>query len=65
MSDTATVEPEQAPGLITVPEAARRLGIDKKTLRKSIGLGEVKAVRLSSAVRVPLAEVERLLAAKT
>lgn len=63
MNDAAVVE-ESAPGLLSVPEVARRLGIDPKTLRKSIAAGEVRSVKLCSAVRIPLAEVLRLLAAK-
>jgi excisionase family DNA binding protein len=59
----ATVESEAGEGLLTIPEAARRLKIDPKTLRKALANGEVKSVKLAGALRVPAAEVERLLAA--
>jgi excisionase family DNA binding protein len=48
--------------MLTVPEAARLIGIDPRTLRAAVRNGQVKAVTLASAVRVSRAEVDRLLA---
>jgi excisionase family DNA binding protein len=64
MSATETVKPAPVAEAVSVPAAARRLKVNEKTLRKAIALGEVKAVKLAGAIRIPLAELERLLAAK-
>lgn len=61
MGDAVASEPVL--GLLSIPEAARLLRVDPKTLRKAAGRGQVKTVRLSGALRIPAAEVERLLAA--
>ena len=58
-----TADPPAERGLLTIPEAARRLGIHVRTLRQAISRGQVRAVELASVRRIPLAEVERLLAA--
>lgn len=46
---------------LTVPEAAQLLRVDPRTLRHAIDAGDVPAVRVSGAVRIPtdrfLAEV--------
>ena len=37
--------------MLTVPQAARRLGVDPKTLRKRILAGEVTATRTGKGVK--------------
>jgi excisionase family DNA binding protein len=44
---------------VTVPEAARDLGISTRTLRRRIKAGEIPIVRVGRAVRVDLAELRR------
>ncbi len=46
--------------LLKVHEAAERLAISQKHLRRLIAQGRLRAVRLGRAVRVPEAELERL-----
>jgi hypothetical protein len=60
---TATATEPQPRALLTVPAAARRLSLHPQRLRRAIAAGDVRAVTLAGAVRVPLAEIERLLAA--
>jgi excisionase family DNA binding protein len=50
--------------MVPVKEAARRIGVNPKTLYKAIKAGQVKGVQLGTAVRIPAAELRRLLAAK-
>jgi excisionase family DNA binding protein len=50
--------------LLTVAEAARRLGIDKKLLHKAVADGSVRSVKLAGLSRIPVAELARLLAPK-
>ncbi len=48
--------------LLSKKEAARRLGVDRATtLEGLIALGEIKTVPFNGRVRIPLAEVERIL----
>jgi excisionase family DNA binding protein len=59
MSTIATPRP-----LLTVPEAARRLRVSEKTIRRRIARGEIPAVQLGgprSPVRIPEDELERWL----
>jgi len=49
----------------SIPQAAKLLGFNEKTLRKAIAIGTVKTLQLSSAVRISAAEIDRLLAAKS
>jgi excisionase family DNA binding protein len=52
--------------LLTVAEAAHRLAHSKPTIRRWIERGLLDKVRIGSkSVRVPLASVERLIAAGT
>ena len=44
---------------VTVPEAARELGVSTRTLRRRIKAGEMPVVRVGRAVRVDLAELRR------
>jgi excisionase family DNA binding protein len=44
---------------VTVPEAARELGVSVRTLRRRIKAGDMPVVRVGKAVRVDLAELRR------
>jgi excisionase family DNA binding protein len=48
--------------MLTVRQAAERLGLKVSTLRAWIGQRRIGIVRLGRAVRIPLEEVERLIA---
>jgi excisionase family DNA binding protein len=47
--------------LLTVLEAAEVLALKPKTVRAWIAARRIASVRLGSAVRVPVSEVERLI----
>ena len=47
--------------LLTIPEAAEALSLRPKTIRAWIGARRIGCVRLGRAVRVPAAEVGRLI----
>lgn len=50
--------------LITIREAAHRLGLKKSTIRKAILKRQIAYVKPSvRAVRIPIEELERILAA--
>ena len=49
-------------GLLTVKEAAERLGLVEGTLRIWISRGRVTYHKIGRAVRIPRSEVDRLLA---
>lgn len=44
---------------ISVPEAARELGVSTRTMRRRIAAGEIPVVRVGRAIRVDLAEMRR------
>lgn len=49
-------------GLISLPEAARRLGINRGTLKNMIKRGELRAFRLSNyTIRIDPLELRRFL----
>jgi excisionase family DNA binding protein len=50
------------PALLTVNEVARALRVHTVTVRRMIDRGDLRAVRACSAVRIPRAELDRLLA---
>lgn len=50
--------------LVRVPEAANSLGISRAELYKMLARGEITAVHLGRAVRIPVAELERWVKAK-
>ncbi len=50
------------PLLLTVPEAASRLGISRSAAYALIGQGRLKVVHLGRSVRVPASVVERFVA---
>jgi len=51
------------PNLFTVPEAAAELSLSPGTLRAWISRRRIEFVRLGRSVRVPRAEIQRLLEA--
>jgi len=57
---------EPTPVLLSLAEAAKRLAVCTKTLRRSISRGRIHAVKLRIGVgqglwRVPLTEIERVI----
>jgi excisionase family DNA binding protein len=50
------------PGLVTVREAAAALGLVESTIRAWILTRKIGYVKLGKAVRIPMAELERLVA---
>lgn len=50
---------------LTVPEVAARLGIGRTLCWSLVAAGEIPSLRLGRAVRVPLRELERWMAANT
>lgn len=48
--------------MLTVRQAAERLGLRDSTLRAWIAQRRIGIVRLGRAVRIPLEEIERLIA---
>ena len=51
--------------MLTVKQASERLGLQDSTLRAWIAQRRIGIVRLGRAVRIPLEEVERLIAEGT
>jgi excisionase family DNA binding protein len=47
--------------LLKVPEAAAMLALSQKTVWQWIGERRIGVVRLGRAVRVPMAEIDRLM----
>jgi excisionase family DNA binding protein len=47
--------------LLAIPEAAEALSLRPKTIRAWIAARRIGCVRLGSAIRVPVSEVERLI----
>lgn len=47
--------------LLAVPEAARRLAITEKTIRKWIMLRKITFVKLGVEVRIPQSEIDRVI----
>ena len=50
-------------GLLRVDDAATCLNVSAKTIRRMIGAGALKAVRIGRLVRIPPSEVERIAGA--
>lgn len=48
--------------LLTLDEAAEALSLGRTTLRSLIRNGEIDAIRVGAAVRVPAIEIERWIA---
>jgi excisionase family DNA binding protein len=53
---------QDRPLTFSLPRAAAMLGICIDTLRAYIARGEIRTIRLGARQRVPLAEIERILA---
>jgi excisionase family DNA binding protein len=62
---TSTTEPlvrlEDAPDVLTVPEAAHYLRIGRNAAYEAVQRGELYAVRIGGSLRVPKAAVLRML----
>lgn len=48
--------------VITVEEAAKRLGVSRSTAYRAVAAGDLHAVRIRSCVRVPVASLAAFLA---
>ena len=49
--------------LLRVDEAAAILQVSSKTVRRLLASGDLRAVRIGRLVRIPLSEIDRLIAA--
>ena len=49
------------PLAFTIREAAHRLGVSERTVRRAIAAGKLRVVRLGRCVRVPLDSLSALL----
>lgn len=47
--------------MVSLRHAAKTLGLNIITLNKAIDKGQIKAVRIGSRLRIPEAELERLM----
>jgi excisionase family DNA binding protein len=65
MEMALTETAQRAEAYLTPRETARHLRIGVSTTYMLIARGEIPVVRFGTAVRVPLAELERVLAART
>jgi excisionase family DNA binding protein len=52
---------QMPPDAVTAAEAARRLSISLRTVRRLISKKHLHVARLGSSVRVPISEIARLL----
>jgi len=52
---------QKAKAVVKIPELARLLGIDYRTVRAAVRRGELRAFKLGRGYYIPVAEVERLL----
>jgi len=57
----AEVDLERLPAMLKVPEVARLLRIGRNQTYASIDAGEIRAVRIGRSIRIPRAELARLL----
>jgi excisionase family DNA binding protein len=48
--------------LISIAKAAEQLDVSRDTVRRLLAAGELRAVRIGTSVRVPRADVDRLVA---
>lgn len=56
--------PSEKMELLTVPEAAVRLGIGARTAWGLVARGELRSVKIASLRRVEAAEIERFISAQ-
>ena len=61
MEDRTGAERREPPTLLTVKEVAHDLRVSDATIHRRINDGTLHAVRLGAVVRVPAAEITRLL----
>lgn len=57
MSASSTVERIA----LTIVEVATALGVSSKTVRRMIADGELRAIRIRESVRIPRAELDRVV----
>lgn len=57
---TRTADPQLEPLVVTIPEAARLLGLSLATIYNLIGSGELTRVKIGRAARIPMSDVRRL-----
>lgn len=64
---TTTIEPqEEAPAqLLRLSEAAKRLAVCERTLRREIRAGRIRAVKINKNLRISEAEIRRVVAQGT
>jgi excisionase family DNA binding protein len=48
--------------LVSIAQAAELLGVSRDTVRRLLTVGELGSVRIGKAVRIPCADVDRLIA---
>jgi len=51
--------------MLTVAEAAERLGLKEVTIRKKLAAREITKVRLGRAIRIPASEISRIIRENT
>jgi excisionase family DNA binding protein len=57
-------EPAEAPALLTLTDAARRLGVSRSTATRWAGTGALAVVALDGRRWVPAAELDRIAAVR-
>jgi excisionase family DNA binding protein len=55
-------DPEAGAVLVSVREAAGRLGVSERTVWRLLDRGELRALRLGRVVRIPVASLQSLVA---
>jgi excisionase family DNA binding protein len=56
------VTSKQKPLVLTIPQAAQRLGISKESAYKAAKKGTLPSLRIGGSVRVPTVVVEQMIA---
>lgn len=51
----------ELPQLLTLPQAAQRLAVNRRTVERQIAAGHLHAVKIGSATRIEVAELMRYL----
>ena len=55
----------QQPAVLSIPDAANYLGVSADTIRKLIRAGDIPHARIGNSIRIPRAELEAYLRART
>jgi excisionase family DNA binding protein len=55
-------DPKSSERAVSIHDTAHALGLAEITVRRAIRRGEIHALRVGRVLRVPVAEIERLLA---